>query len=88
MLESASRGGGVCQVPGGLPGGSAGGVCLVLGGQWVVSDPGGSAWSGGVSAPRGVCLVWGVCLQGGSAPGGSAWFGGGVCSQGCYPSMH
>ena len=44
-----------------------------------------SAWSGGVSAPGGVCLVreGGVCLVGGgclSGPGGvSAWSSGGVC---------
>ena len=71
MLESASRGGVVCLVPGeGLPGPGGfslvGGVCLVLGGL-----PG---LGGGLSGRGGLCLV----------PGGSAWSGGG---RGGLPSL-
>ena len=64
--------------------------------------PGEGAWSGGVSAPRGGCMVRGCLLPGGcmvwgvSAPrggvhglGGHLVRGGGVSApRGWYPSMH
>ena len=49
-----------------------------------VSAPGGCLPGGCVSAPGGVCLLWGVSAWGVSAPGvGVSAPGGGVCLGGC-----
>ena len=92
MLKSASRGGGVCLLRGGLvwAGSAPGGGCvwftggMLWGGLWSV----GCVWSGGrgVSA-RGVsCLVWGACSQGVSALGG-LWSGGRVLPGGVLSGL-